>query len=285
MAETYCSKTCAECAQKETLNCPGCKAGPGQQFGGDCDLAKCCRSKGHETCDTCGFKGNCGTLRSRDYMPDDRRRKLEMRRSEKAAIARRAPILGKWLWILFWLFIPAEIAGLMSSEPVTQAIPALAVPGLILGAAVNLAYCLILLKISYEEELYRKAGICGLVAYILGAAATLLSNGETLGWTLIFTIPGAIIGLVGDYQEFMAHSSVLYGIDRVLSDKWEKLWRWYIGCFAAMIGSVIVIFLIPVLGILVVAAAAIALLVIEILKLVHLYRTAKVFREFDSDGK
>lgn len=28
MAETYCGKTCAECTQKEILNCPGCKAGP-----------------------------------------------------------------------------------------------------------------------------------------------------------------------------------------------------------------------------------------------------------------
>ena len=55
MAETYCGKICAECAQKETLNCSGCKAGPGRQFGGDCKLAKCCRAKGHQECATCGF--------------------------------------------------------------------------------------------------------------------------------------------------------------------------------------------------------------------------------------
>ena len=49
MAETYCGKSCAECTKKEQLNCSGCKAGPGRQFGGDCELAKCVRDKGHET--------------------------------------------------------------------------------------------------------------------------------------------------------------------------------------------------------------------------------------------
>lgn len=69
MAETYCGKSCLECGQKDVLNCPGCKAGPGKQYGGDCELAKCCRSKGHQECSTCGFNGNCGTLRSKDRMP------------------------------------------------------------------------------------------------------------------------------------------------------------------------------------------------------------------------
>ena len=77
MAETYCGKLCDECTKKEQLNWSGCKTGPGRQFGGDCELAKCIRDKGHETCETCGFKGNCGTLRSRESMPDYRIRKIE----------------------------------------------------------------------------------------------------------------------------------------------------------------------------------------------------------------
>ena len=101
MAETYCGKNCSECSKKEQLNCSGCKAGPGRQFGGDCELAKCIRSKGHESCDTCSFKGNCGTYRNRDSMPDYRIRKIEAEEMRKAAIAKRAPMLGKWLWIIF----------------------------------------------------------------------------------------------------------------------------------------------------------------------------------------
>ena len=120
MAETYCGKNCTECAQKESLNCQGCKTGPGRQFGGACELAKCVRDKGHETCETCGFKGSCGTLRSRDSMPDYRRRKIEAEETRKAAIAKRAPVLDKWLWILFWLFIPSEIGGLMANETIVE---------------------------------------------------------------------------------------------------------------------------------------------------------------------
>ena len=47
MAETYCGKVCRECEQKEALSCPGCKLGPGKLYGGDCELAKCCREKGN----------------------------------------------------------------------------------------------------------------------------------------------------------------------------------------------------------------------------------------------
>ena len=70
MAETYCGKSCIECAKKEILNCPGCKAGPGRRFGGDCRLAQCTREKGHEACETCGFRGECSNLKRREEMPD-----------------------------------------------------------------------------------------------------------------------------------------------------------------------------------------------------------------------
>ena len=61
MAETYCGKSCVECPRKEELSCPGCKMGPGKQFNGQCELAKCARDKGHETCESCIFRGNGGT--------------------------------------------------------------------------------------------------------------------------------------------------------------------------------------------------------------------------------
>ena len=61
MSNTYCGKNCNECTLKEELNCPGCLAGPGA-MGGGCELAACCRTKGHENCSTCGFRVNCEKL-------------------------------------------------------------------------------------------------------------------------------------------------------------------------------------------------------------------------------
>ena len=281
MSETYCGKSCTECAQTESLNCQGCKAGPGRQFGGDCELAKCIRSKGHESCDTCGFKGNCGTLRSRDSMPDYRLRKIEAEEQRKAAIAKRAPVLGKWLWIVFWLIIPSTIASFMTHETIVEYLPGLYLPGQILRAVCSLTYGLILVKLASEEDRYKTAGICALVCGVVSAVVAFISGtGETATWTLIFTLPAAVVSFVGEYNEYMAHSIVLTGVDNELSEKWEKLWKWYIGMFGAMIGSILVMLIIPILGALVMIGAAIGTIVVSILKLVYLYRTAKIFREY-----
>ena len=284
MADTYCGKICAECTQKEMLNCPGCKAGPGRQYGGDCELAKCCRDKGHEVCDTCGFKGNCGTLRSRDSRPDYRKRKIEAEIRQKQAVAKRAPFLGKWLWILFWLVIPATIAGLMENNVVAESAPSVFWTGRVMTAVCSLAYGIILLKMSAEEGRYRTAGICDLVCAGISLLVAIVTGGtERVTWTLILTIPAAIVGFVGEYNEYMAHSAVLISVDNDLSSKWEKLWKWYIGLFLGMFGCIIVMLIVPLLGALAVLGATIGVAVVSILKLVYLYRTAKVFREYQPD--
>ena len=281
MAETYCGKNCAECSKREELNCQGCKAGPGRQFGGDCELAKCVRDKGHETCETCGFKGNCGTLRSRESMPDYRIRKIESEKMRKAAIARRAPVLGKWLWIIFWLIIPSTIGSIMAHETTAKILPELFMPGQIINAICSLIYGAILLKLGSEEDRYRTAGICALIAGASSALAAMINGGsDGATWILIFTIPAAIVAIVGEYNEYMAHSAVLSGVDNELSEKWEVLWKWYIGLFLGMLGCIIVMLILPILGAIAILGCAIGTVVVSILKLVYLYRTAKIFREY-----
>lgn len=281
MAETYCGKSYAECTQKEQMNCSGCKTGPGRQFGGDCELAKCVRDKGHETCETCGFKGNCGSLRSRDHMPDYRRRKIEADEMRKTAIAKRAPILDKWLWIIFWLIIPSTIGSLMANETTAKILPGLFMPGQIINAICSITYGAILLKLGSEEDSYRTAGICALIAGGVSAVVAFISGAaEAATWTLIFTIPAAIVALVGEYNEYMGHSAVLTGVDNELSEKWTMLWKWYIGLFLGMFGCILLMLIIPIFGALALIGAAIGVLVVGILKLVYLYRTAKIFREY-----
>ena len=281
MAETYCGKTCAECAQRETLSCSGCKTGPGKLYGGDCELAKCCRSKGHQECTTCGFKGNCGTLRGKERMPEYRLKHMEAEKARAAAAAKRAPVLGKWLWILFWLIIPSTIASLMTNENIAGSIPSVFVPGQILSAVCSALYGLILVKLATEEARYLTAGVCGLIC---GAVNVLLAcvsgGGELPPWTLLISLPATIVSLVGEYQEFEAHSVVLSGVDDDLSEKWTEFWKWYIGMYAGVFGGLLLAFIIPVLGLLVSLAAAIGLIVVGIMRLVYLYRTAKAFRDY-----
>mgnify|MGYP006991650937 FL=1 len=281
MAETYCGKSCEECTKKEQLNCSGCKTGPGRQCGGECELAKCIRDKGHETCETCGFKGNCGTLRSRESMPDYRIRKIESEKMRKAAIAKRAPVLGKWLWIIFWLVIPSSIGSIMAHETTAKILPELFMPGQIINAICSLIYGAILLKLGSEEDRYRTAGICALISGASSALAAMINGGsDGATWILIFTIPAAIVAIVGEYNEYMAHSAVLSGVDNELSEKWEVLWKWYIGLFLGMFGCIIVMLILPILGAIAILGCAIGTVVVSILKLVYLYRTAKIFREY-----
>ena len=67
MTKTYCGKDCEQCAFGRANGCPGCQNGPGGS--GECELAQCCRSKGHQSCDTCNFMQSCTTLHNREQLP------------------------------------------------------------------------------------------------------------------------------------------------------------------------------------------------------------------------
>lgn len=281
MAETYCGKSCAECAQKEQLNCQGCKYGPGRRFGGDCELAKCVMEKGHETCDTCSFMGNCSIQRSCAVMPEKRIKRLEAEAARKAEMAKQAPLLGKWLWIMFWLIIPNSIASVLTNQTVVVYVPSLNFPGQIISAICSAAYGFFLLKLAPVENTYKKAGICVLVTAAASVLVALLTGAAgTPTWTLILTIPATIMAWIGEYHMFRANAAVLEGVDQELSEQWIKLWKWYIGFLLGMVGSIVIVLILPMIGVLALLAAAIGVLVVGIKKLVYLYRTAKIFREY-----
>lgn len=279
MSETYCGKDCAACTYKEQLSCPGCAAGPGKHFGGDCELARCCQSKGHRSCETCQNLFHCGIARGKDRMAENRIKKREAEEARLAALIRRAPVLSKWLQLLFWLIIPSTVADILTQNFLTEAIPALALPGHILSGVCILAYGAILLRLHKEEEKYGFAGGCTMLAGVLNLlSATVLGGSE--GWVLVLSIVTAIISLVGQYQEFMGHSAVLVEADAELSEKWEKLWKWNIGTTVAILAATILVGIAPLLMLLVILAGCIAAIVVSILKLVYLYRTAQVFKEY-----
>ena len=283
MAETYCGKTCAECGRKEELNCPGCKTGPGRSIGGDCILAKCARGKGHETCESCIYSNTCGTLMGKNGIPDQRIRKIEVEKQHKEMLSKRAKVLGKWLWIVFWLTIAANVPALLSNDYFAQYLPGLYITGEVVGLLFNLAYALILLNLRHEYDGYRVAGILFLIGSVISAlrGVIICMNPEASGLVLL-SLPATVLNLVATYQEYTAHSAVLVGVDDVLSEKWGALWRWYIRCYLGMIGCVVLMIFAPVLAAILLIAVVIALVVMSIIKVVYLYRTAKVFREYSA---
>lgn len=281
MAETYCGKNCLECTQREALTCKGCKSGPGRKFGGDCELAQCVMEKGHETCDTCSFKTTCNRLGKCETVPEARLRRMEAEAARKAEMAKQAPLLGKWLWIIFWLIIPNSIASVLTNQTVVVYVPSLNVPGQIISAICSAAYGFFLLKLAPVENTYKKAGICVLVTAAVSVLVALLTGAAgTPTWTLILTIPATIMAWIGEYHMFRANAAVLEGVDQELSEQWIKLWKWYIGFLLGMVGSIVIVLILPMIGVLALLAAAIGVLVVGIKKFVYLYRTAKTFREY-----
>lgn len=281
MEGTYCGKLCEECQHKEMLQCPGCKEGPGKAWNCECELAKCCRDKGHQNCTTCSYSTSCGKLRGRNNEPEQRLRKREDEIEKKKMIEGKAVFLGKWLWILFWLIIPSTVAGIMTNENLVAVLPGLNLPGQILQVATLLLYGGVLIKIACEDERYKTAGVCCLISAGVSVLVTILSYGkETPGWTLLFTIPAMIVSLVGEYNEYSAHAEVAGDVSPELFDKWTNLWKWFIGMTLGLLGSIVLMLIIPILGLIVALVTAIGTVVVSILKLVYLYRTAKTFREY-----
>lgn len=281
MAETYCGKSCESCTQKEQNLCPGCHAGPGRSWSGDCEIAVCCRDRGHESCNTCTNSRYCGKFRRKDEMVERRARKQAEEEARQAELALKAPFFGRWLWVLFWLVIPGTVASILGMDALAAAAPGVYLFGKYLGVACSLVYGLILLRMASEQDAYRTAGILRLVTAAVSLLLALVAGkSSAANWTLLISLPGGVVGMVATYQEYMAHASVMDGVDNALAEKWRTLWKWYIGVFIAMFGSIVVMLIFRLLGLLVLLAALVGTVVVEILALVYLYQSAKEFRYY-----
>ena len=187
-------------------------------------------------------------------------------------------LLAKWMRILFWLIIISTAANLLTSENVTNAAPPLASAGQILNIAANVAYGVVLLKIASESMNYRNSAICRFITAAVAIAVIPISDNTEFFIAIPVVILSIVMDMVGEYYEFMGHAEVLRGADRTLSYKWLTLWKWYIGTFLGMIGGTVLAVMIPLIGLIVVLASTVGTLVISIVKIVYIYKTAGVFR-------
>lgn len=283
MAESYCGKTCDVCSLKESGACPGCTLGPGNLISGSCRIGKCCRNKGHEHCGTCSIQGTCATLQEREGMVARRQKEHEAEMARLEAAAHRAPILAKWLSPLFWLVIPSTVASILTQESLTSALPAALLPGQILAALCALAYGVILLQLTPANSRYRVSGWCYIAAEVFTLAAhTISALDSTSVWIILPSIVGIAANYVGIYQEFMAHSDALDGVDAILSDQWKNLWKWNVRTLYVLLAGCVLLYTLPVriIALILLIAGAVMGVVVSILKLVYLYKTWARFRDY-----
>ena len=197
-----------------------------------------------------------------------------------------AAVLAGRLWPLFWLIVPGTIAGLMSDEALSAHWPDLASLGEILGILCSVVYGLLLLSLAKVNGGYRAAGACtlfvvaaGVIVQVLGGSGDPHNVERSIA--LILTFLSGVAALVGEYTECTSHAEVLEPVDIALSQQWRRLWKWYIGAYLALFAGIFVTLLSAWLGLLVMTASTVGSLVVAILKLVYLWRTARTFREYE----
>lgn len=187
---------------------------------------------------------------------------------------------------LLWLVVPGTIAGFLSDEALSAHWPDLALLGEILGILCSVVYGLLLLSLARVNGGYRAAGACtlfvvaaGVIVQVLGGSGDPHNVERSIA--LILTFLSGVAALVGEYTECTSHAEVLEPVDIALSQRWRRLWKWYIGAYLALFAGIFVTLLSAWLGLLVMTASTVGSLVVAILKLVYLWRTARTFREYE----
>lgn len=257
MIKTYCGKTCEQCYKKQLNECVGCTSGKeNDEKSSKCIVARCCVENKHSSCWNCGERMSCINYHS--------------------VRTEHAPMMARWITVLFWLIIPSFIGSVLSTTSVADIVPSIQIIGVALSAVTAMTYAAILIKMSSANSSYKNAGICRVIVQILSVVSIII--GAESGISVVVSIIMAIAGLIAEYNEISAHSEVLADVSDYLSQKWSVLWYWNIAAIAAIICGLAIMFIIPGLAALLVIGGGIVYIVASVLKLSYLYLMANVFK-------
>ena len=192
------------------------------------------------------------------------------------AIVSRAPLMAKWLMTMFWANIAHIIINLIKIE---SSVVYTTIQNILI-AVCSLLICLSLFKMRGEDERYGRAALFQLIPLVINLIPTLVIDSyNTLVWlSVLVSLIAAVFSLLATYNEFHAHSCIVGGLDCELGDRWQKLWVWQIIGIAGTFVSLLLAVLAAGLGAVLVLIVAIYVLVIQIIYLVTLYRSAKAYR-------
>lgn len=273
MAESYCLKSCAECGQ-----CSGCRGGA---YAARCDIAKCCREKNHESCESCTRASFCSVRNGRDKMPgklhDQDRREAELRQ----AYREKAAVLAKWTRIIFWCMIAANVVGIFGL--LTEFVPIFRWFHLAGSVVLGLAVACCFFRMQEADEGFHTVAVLMLIAYGIDAAVAVFLPGESVLKTIV-DILAAVLGIVVMKRKTASFRDALSGISRELSEKWQKQWELYKISLFIMGGGVLLSPFIGVFVLVPIFAGLGVLLFVTIREYVYLWQTAVGCEAFSQES-
>ena len=187
-------------------------------------------------------------------------------------------LLARWVRVLFWLIIASLLISFLTGETISETMPVVAAAQ-IANILVVAFYGFVLLKMSAEAIRYRGAAICHFISAAFSLALFPISADVENPLVVIAALLAVVIDMIGEYYEYMGHTDVLVDVDRELSGKWFKLWKWYLITFLGIFAGTILTVLIPLLGMLVMLVCTIGTLIVSILKVVYIYKMANVLKK------
>lgn len=197
-------------------------------------------------------------------------------------LAERAALFGKWLMICFWMrFIPLVPAVMVVIAELNGRSSAL---GELLLYGASLFDVVILYMLGRKEQRFRSCAGLTMVTFCAGIVLKVVGS-EAL--SDLWSVPSTIINLCAQYQFMHGCREILLGIDNDQARKWHTLWLWDIGLLAGMIVGMLPLMIVVMIfeseivamgALIVLFGLLIALLVVAVLELVYLYRTAGLFR-------
>lgn len=121
--------------------------------------------------------------------------------------------LIKWLRFLMYVSIVSLVNSLIGQLSI---VPSAVTTWISRGAAVAVVVCMF--QLSPANARYRKTAILRIVSLIL----TIISAFVSVSAVLV----SSVVSIIGDYQEYNAHSELVAQKDAKLSGRWSSLFLW-----------------------------------------------------------
>ncbi|MHA5219992.1 DUF3795 domain-containing protein [Dysosmobacter sp. Phy] len=137
-----CGRDCMGCEDRQRYGCRGCLETGGNPVWGGCRVTACCHSQGMQNCGECPSRQGCPKPEEMERLRQQWEQEEQKRQADwRAGLARRTPVLEKWLPVLFWLSLVSMALNLADRLPLSQWLSlALSAVSLALGIAALVAY-------------------------------------------------------------------------------------------------------------------------------------------------
>lgn len=311
-----CMRECEHCSLGREYGCRGCLESGGQPFWGPCQVVACCHSRGQQNCGQCPNGPACATVQAAARCREEWPQKDAERRTDwQRGMAQRAPVLAKWLPVLFWGLLCARVVNILDQLGITAGLEtAVTAVQILLGLALLVVYWKLAPLSRRLRTLWRMELAVQLAGTVLLVGALAVGDRISVEQMPQDTALGLAVGAfaislglvaVGLAVECLFYgamaeelkksavpappgvfSGVLQSLPQHLADSWRLLRKCVLGSLGALVGCLILGLLfsgalvgLGILFVLGALAAGVVMVGCMVAELVMLWKTSCFFRD------